>query len=101
MIQEPELYRKIIADLTSICSKFGKVTLVKPIEAHPEGVVIIRFDEPKAASIAIGELDGAEYHGKTVITEPWDGSDLSVRETHEDEEKRVKLFEEFLEQESK
>lgn len=97
MVQEPELYSRVVADITSICSKFGRVTLVKPIEAHPDGVVIVRFDDPKSASLAIGDLDGAEYRGRAVSTEPWDGSDLSARETREDEERRVQLYEEFLE----
>ena len=99
MIQNPELYGKIIADITAICSKFGKVTLVKPIEAHPEGVVIVRFDEQQSAALAIGELDDVEYHGRHVTTEPWDGSDLSVRESQEAEEQRILMYEQYIEQE--
>ncbi|KAH0792779.1 putative nuclear mRNA splicing factor-associated protein [Histomonas meleagridis] len=100
LIQSPELYGKIIADITAICSKFGKVTLVKPIEAHPEGVVIVRFDDPQATALAIGELDDVEYRGRHVTTEPWDGTDLSVRETQEEEDQRILMYERFIDQEN-
>jgi hypothetical protein len=95
-IKNPALYGTLVKDWTEECGRFGKVTLVKPIEAHPEGVVIVRFDTPQAAACAIGELDGADYRGREVTTEPWDGSDLSVREAPEDEERRIIRYERFL-----
>ncbi|KAK8889768.1 HIV Tat-specific factor 1 [Tritrichomonas musculus] len=96
MIKDPELYGQIIKDWTEIGSQFGKVTLVKPIEAHPEGVVIVRFDTPQAASKAISQLDDAEYHERKITSEPWDGTDLSYRESEEDIEKRIEQYEKFI-----
>lgn len=96
MIKDPELYGQIIKDWTEIGSQFGKVTLVKPIEAHPEGVVIVRFDTPQAAALAIGKLDDAEYHNRAITSELWDGTDLSYRESEEDIEKRIEQYEKFI-----
>jgi hypothetical protein len=95
-IQNPGLYGTVVRDWTEVCGRFGKVTLVKPIEAHPEGIVIVRFDTPQAAALAIGELDGAEYHGREITAEPWDGTDLAVREASQDEEQRIVRYEQFL-----
>ena len=99
LVKDPELYGKIIKDWTETCSKFGKVTLVKPIEAHPEGVVIVRFDEPQAAAVAIGELDDAEYRSHTISTEPWDGTDLSAKESEETIQARIEEYEKYIEKE--
>lgn len=96
MIKDPELYGKIVKDWTEIGSQYGKVTLVKPIEAHPDGVVIVRFDTPQAAALAIGKLDDAEYNNKNITTELWDGKDLSYRESEEDIEKRIEQYEKLI-----
>ena len=96
MIKDPELYGQIIKDWTEFGEKYGKVTLVKPIEAHPDGVVIVRFETPQAAALAIGALDDAEYHGHHVSSELWDGSDLSYRESEEDLQNRIERYERFL-----
>ena len=95
LIKDPELYGKIIKDFTEICSKYGKVTLVKPMETNPEGIVIIRFLEAKSASIAIGELDNAIYENKTILAEPWDGKDLSYKESEQEEQERINNFHNF------
>ena len=97
LVKDPELYGRIIKDWTEICGKFGSVTLVKPIEAHPEGVVIVRFDTPQAAAVAIGELDDAEYRERHVATEPWDGSDLSAKESEETVKERIENYEKYIE----
>lgn len=96
MIKNPELYGKIVEDWTQIGQKFGKVTLVKPIEAHPEGVVIVRFEEPQAAAIAIGEMDAAQYRNRIITAEPWDGSDLSVRESEADVQQRIENYQRYI-----
>lgn len=96
MIKNPTLYGQLVNDFTSICSKFGKVTLVKPFETHPEGIVLVRFDDPKSSSIAIGELDSAKFGDHVLTVEPWDGKDLAVRENKEDELRRLRKFESEL-----
>jgi hypothetical protein len=53
-------YGELVKELTETCARFGKITLVKPIEAHPEGIVIVRFNTQQAAGLAIGKLDKAE-----------------------------------------
>jgi hypothetical protein len=95
-VQNPLLYGALVKEWTETCERFGKVTLVKPMEAHPDGVVIVRFDTAQAAALAIGELDGAEYRGRAVTAEPWDGTDLTVRESRESEEQRILSYERFL-----
>jgi hypothetical protein len=97
LIRRPTRYGELVKDWTETCARFGKVTLVKPIEAHPEGVVIVRFDAPQAAAVAIGELDGAEYDGRSVTAELWDGTDLSVKESAEAEAQRIANYERYLE----
>lgn len=96
LVVDPELYGLIIQDWTRTCEAFGKVTLVKPIEAHPKGVVIVRFDDPKFTALAIGDLDGAQYRERTVAAEPWDGSDLSARESEEIVQHRIRRYERFI-----
>lgn len=86
-IQDPVLYGALVREWTETCEQFGKVTLVKPIEASADGVVAVRFDSAQVAALAIGEIDGGE---------PWDGTDLAVRESREDEEQRILSYERFL-----
>jgi hypothetical protein len=100
LIRHPMRYGALVKDLTETCARFGKVTLVKPIEAHSEGVVIVRFDTQQAAAVAVGELDGVEYDGRSITAELWDGTDLSAKESAEDEAERIANYERYLEAKS-
>lgn len=98
LIKEPELYGKIIKDLTTQCEPFGKVTLVKPIEKNPEGIVIVRFDQAQSASKAIGDLDQCEYRNRIITVEPWDGKEIpTIEETEEQLQARIDNFHKFQE----
>lgn len=100
MIKDPNIYGKIVKDLTQFCEKFGKVTLVKPIEFNPEGIVIVRFETQQSASIAIGEMDGVEYRNRKLAAEPWDGKEIKSKETKEEQEKRLENFHELIDNEN-
>jgi hypothetical protein len=101
LIENPELYGQLVKDWTSTCAQFGKVTLVKPMENNIDGVVIVRFETAQAASLAIGELDNATYRERQIVAEPWDGRDLSGKESAEDEAARIRKYEGDLEKTDK
>lgn len=99
MIKDPMLYGKIIKELTDVCSKFGKVTLVKPFENNVEGKCIVRFDDSQSCSIAVGDMDNTEIRGRIVSAEIWDGKNIvSAKETEEEYEERIKRFHDFQNQ---
>ena len=96
LVEDFNLYNVIVQDITKICSEYGKVTLVKPIENNPLGVVLVRFDEPKSVALCIADVDGASYKEHKLSAEPWDGTNFAYRESEESERRRIELFGKFL-----
>jgi len=97
MVEDPDLYGKIVKELTQTCEKYGKVSLVKPMEFNAEGTVIVRFDDPQSAALAIGELDSAKYRDREITSEMWDGKEIESKESQESVNERIERYQKFLE----
>ncbi|KAL7574937.1 hypothetical protein ACA910_010761 [Epithemia clementina (nom. ined.)] len=96
-------------DLTAECAKYGDVEKMTVFEKNPEGVVVVKFTKPGAASEAVRALNGREWNkgsgSGTTTTQAkrllrviyWDGvTDYTVRDNEEKELiEMVKRQEEF------
>ena len=64
-------YRVKEADLQQVIEEYGAVESVKIIKdretGKSKGFAFIEMEDDAAASKAIAELNGAEYHGRTMV----------------------------------
>lgn len=93
-----EALNQIEQELRSRCSSFGAVEKITIFSKNRDGVVIVKFSQPAAASEAVGSLDGTIWGKETrrVIATFWDGvTDYSVREEEKERKESEKRHEEF------
>ncbi len=64
-------YRVKEADLLQVMEEYGAVTSVKVIldreTGRSKGFAFIEMEDEAAAAKIIAELNGAEYHGRTMV----------------------------------
>ena len=96
---------KVFAELEkqvhTTCEQYGSVEKITIFSKHPDGVVIVKFGQPKAANTAIQEYDGLVKDGRQVKASFWDGvTDYTVRDEekeHQETEQRLDEFGSWLE----
>ena len=80
------------------CSEMGTVEKITIFSQNPEGVVVIKFTQPSAATDAIKAFDGRSLvpnHNK-VEAIFWDGvTDYTVRDEHREREETEQRHDEF------
>ena len=88
-------------DIFEECSVHGVVKTITLYERHPDGVVCIRFKSPVSAESCIKAMDGRWYGGRRVKAGYWDGvTDFKVKDSEEEEKRRIEAFGEWLESEA-
>ena len=88
-------------ELASKCDAWGEVEKITIFRQNPEGVVIIKFAQPAAASEAVQEMNGATWKDLgRVEASFWDGvADFTVKtEEGPNEEQRHEEFGSWLDQ---
>ena len=95
------LLRDLEREIGTKCAQWGVVEKITVFSQNPEGVVVVKFAQPSAASEAVRELDGCEWNpGKLAIEAIfWDGvTDFTAKAKEEEEEaKRHEKFGNWLE----
>ncbi|KAI2500451.1 hypothetical protein MHU86_14055 [Fragilaria crotonensis] len=92
-----ELERKIRTE----CSAWGTVTKITIFASNPNGIVLVRFKEPTAATTAIENLNGRIEGDTKIEAHFWDGvTDYTVKDVDQErhqEEARLEEFGDWLE----
>lgn len=80
-------------------TKLGKVKKIIVHEFNPEGVVQIKFEEPKAAEECVQLMNGRFFNGRQLESFYWDGKTnyRVTRESQKQQQKRIDEFGEWLE----
>ncbi len=86
------------ADIEEEASRCGLVHKITVHARNPNGIVTVRFDTRDACNAAIALFDGRWFAGRKLECAFWDlKENFAVKETREEEEKRLQKFEEWLE----
>lgn len=89
-------------DVTTECSKVGKVKKVMIFDKHPEGVVSVKFEEVEAVGLCISLMNGRNFAGRKITAEEWDGIvNYKIEETDLDREERLQKWEKYLDEDDK
>ena len=96
---DEDAFLKVLeSNLYKECSELGTVEKITMFSQNPEGVVVIKFTQPSAATDAIKAFDGRSLvpnHNK-VEAIFWDGvTDYTVRDEHREREETEQRHDEF------
>jgi len=98
---DPDFYTELQRDVREEVEKLGAVETVHVFERNPQGVVALKFEDPLAAEKCIKVMSGRWFAKKQIRAEWYDGlTDYSVKESEEDEAKRLEDFGNWLENQS-
>jgi len=99
---DPKLILEYRSDLRDECEqKCGPVRKVEIYDLHPDGVATIAFNEFEDADKCIELMNGRFFAGRKLDATLWDGkTKYKVQETEEEVEKRMKKWDDYLEQEA-
>jgi RNA recognition motif-containing protein len=93
---EDAVLRKLEHDVRTECEQWGVVEKITVFSKHAEGIIIIKFTQPTAASTAVTEFDGRELNGRRIEAIFWDGvTDYTVRNEEKEKEESEIRQEEF------
>lgn len=86
-------------DLRDECNeKCGEVKKVEIYDRHVDGVAAVFFKEFDNADACVSLMNGRWFAGRQLISHHWDGkTKYKIKETEEEAEKRIELWEKFLE----
>ncbi|KAL6053740.1 HIV Tat-specific factor 1 [Balamuthia mandrillaris] len=94
-------YEDLRADIKEEVEKLGKVEVVTVFERNPEGVVAVKFAEAEAAAKCIEVMNGRWFAKRQISAEWYDGlTNYKVKESEEEQQKRIEDFGDWLEQQS-
>jgi RNA recognition motif-containing protein len=78
------------------CEEWGVVEKITIFSKNHEGVIIVKFTQPTAASTAVTEFNERELNGRRIEAHFWDGvTDYTVRNEEKEKEESVQRQEEF------
>lgn len=98
---DPKLILEYRSDLRDECEeKCGSVRKVEIFDRHSEGIATVAFNEFEHADKCVELMNGRFFAGRKLDAVLWDGkTKYKTVETEEEIEKRIKKWDEFLEQE--
>ncbi|PIC54195.1 hypothetical protein B9Z55_000355 [Caenorhabditis nigoni] len=98
MAKNAALMLDLKEEMSESCQKYGTVKKVVVYDNHPDGVVSVTFPTTEESDMAVKYLNGRVVDGRKLTAELWDGkTKYKIQETEEDEERRRKEFEKFIE----
>ena len=93
---EDAVLAKLEHDVHTECEQWGEVEKITVFSKHPEGIVVVKFAQPAAASTAVTEFHGRDHNGKQIEAIFWDGvTDFTVRDEEKEKIESEKRQEEF------
>lgn len=98
---DPQLIMEYRSDIQEECEqKCGPVKRVVIYDLHPEGIVMVTFQEFDAADKCVELMNGRFFAGRKLDAQHWDGkTKYKIEETEEEIEKRMNKWYEHLEKE--
>lgn len=95
-----EFWKALEQDLLSECTKIGPVAKIQLFNKNPLGPAKVKYNDTTAAEKCIEVMNGRFFDKRKLECVYWDGeTDFNrVKETQEEEEQRIKSFEQFLHQ---
>eukprot|EP00762_Andalucia_godoyi_P008116 ANDGO_02203.mRNA.1 Splicing factor U2AF-associated protein 2 len=89
---------EIKEDVEAMAETIGEFFKVKVHDFHPQGVVTVKFKDPKDARECVDRLNGKRFDNRVVAAALWDGVELfDEPENPLDDEKRLEKFSAWLE----
>ena len=89
-------------DIKKTCQEFGTVEKITIFSGRKDGVVIVKFTQTTAASLAIEHYDGKEEGGRTIEAKFWDGvtdyTQRNIEKEAKDAETRLDSFGNWLDE---
>lgn len=74
----------------------GDVEKITAFSKNPEGVIVIKFSQPTAASDAIAKYHGTMRRGRRIDGSFWDGvTDYTVRDEEKETKEETKRLDDF------
>jgi hypothetical protein len=99
--EENRLVAELAKDVKLECEQWGTVEKITVFSKNPEGVVVIKFTQPIAASDAVRRFNGRMWREQRIEAIFWDGvTDYTVKNEMKEqleEEKRQAEFGDWLE----
>jgi len=93
---EDALLQKLEHEIRQECEQWGTVEKITVFSKNAEGVVIVKFTQPTAASTAVTEFNGRQHNGRRLECIFWDGvTDYTVRDEEKEKKETEKRQEEF------
>jgi len=97
----PAFFDELRADIREEVEKLGPIQSVAIFENNPEGVAVVKFDDPESAEKCLKLMNGRWFAKRQIIAEWYDGvTNYKVKENTKDELKRIDEFGDWLEQQS-
>eukprot|EP01083_Nonionella_stella_P124004 374036_1 len=75
----------------------GPIEKLTIFEGSPVGAIALKFKAASSAEKCISTMNGRFFGGQEVVCEYFDGTDYRVKETEEDQQKRMEDFGKWLE----
>jgi RNA recognition motif-containing protein len=98
--QEDTMLAQLEQKVRSSCEEFGTVEKITVFSQNPQGVLVVKFTQPGAASEAVKAWNGRAFtfqkRERKVEASFWDGvTDFTVRDEEKDEKEMEQRHEEF------
>lgn len=95
--KEDAMLQELEEKLRTKCSEWGAVEKITVFASNPDGVVVIKFTQPGAASDAVKYFDGREWHGRLRAKASfWDGvTDFTVQNLEKEKAQEDERHEAF------
>jgi hypothetical protein len=78
------------------CETWGDVEKITVFSKTAQGIMVVKFAQPSAASTAVKEWNGRLHNGRTVESIFWDGvTDFTIRDTEKEEKEMETRHDEF------
>jgi hypothetical protein len=93
---EDEFLHQLETRVRTECETWGNVEKITVFSKTAQGIMVVKFAQPSAASTAVKEWNGRLHHGRTVESTFWDGvTDFTIRDTEQEEKEMESRHDEF------
>lgn len=93
---EEKTLNNLERDLREACAQWGEVEKITMFSKNPDGVVVVKFSKPGAASEAVKGLNGRDWKSNKIEAGFWDGvTDFTTHDEILDQQETQKRHEDF------
>lgn len=93
---EDKVLSALEQEIRKECEPLGDVEKITAFSKNPEGVIVIKFGQPTAASDAIAKYHGTMRRGRRIDASFWDGvTDYTVRDEEKETKEETKRLDDF------